>query len=425
VYISANEPTGSRDATKTRAFVAPTDTDFLRTVHRLFRDAASGEQLGADSSGLLRELREQVHPRGRRDIRLAKYVDGLELLVDVGDRLGSDVYYGSYSEIADLILLQRVCPERGAVIDVGANYGFFSVLVAHHPGFQGRLVAIEPVAEAATVLSQNLASVPDGRVAIRRECLGALDEEIDFHVAEETAFSGISDTGRSKIRRVERLQQRRLDSLLQELGISSVDILKIDVEGHESDVLSGGTATIARSPDVIVLVEISEKNLDAGRRSSLSNSISNLQDQGFRAWQLERRRQPIDLVEVRNPERGESRANNVFFVRAGSTAEGRLLSEFQKLRDSADGQSYLNGNVQREPAPTADLLALAERLSVAALVNREREHADLENQHARVKAECARLQEECASLRSGLEAWQAIAQRSLWHRIARLLGYKS
>jgi FkbM family methyltransferase len=394
--------------------LAKSNTEFLRTLHRLFRHTSVGREPGVTSSRLLREVREQVHPLGLRDIRLAKYVDGLQLLVDVGDRLGADVYYGSYPEVADLVLLHRVCPPHATVIDVGANYGLFSVLVACRPDFQGCLVAVEPVAEAAAVLLKNLEPARYGSVIVRRECLGAVDGEVDFHVAEESAFSGISDTKRSKLRRIERLKQCRLDSVVQELGISSVDVLKIDVEGHESDVLSGGAATIAGSPELVILMEISRKNLDPHRRNSLVAGLIKLREQGFSAWQIDKQRQPIDLTKVMDPERGDKSANNTFFVRTGSTAEERLLSEFEKMRRSEDGLSYLQGNVHPEPPLTADQLSLAERLSLAALAKRERQYAELESEHAKLQTELQALQLEVGRLRG-------IIERSLWHRIARLL----
>lgn len=50
---------------------------------------------------------------------------------------------------------------------------------------------------------------------------------------------------------------------LDDFGISSVDFMKIDVEGHELDVLKGASATIGQSRS-IVLIEVRNSNLQAG-----------------------------------------------------------------------------------------------------------------------------------------------------------------
>ena len=52
------------------------------------------------------------------------------------------------------------------------------------------------------------------------------------------------------------VQVRRLD----EFGISKVDFIKIDVEGHELEVLKGGAATIEASRPIL-LIEIEDDNL--------------------------------------------------------------------------------------------------------------------------------------------------------------------
>jgi FkbM family methyltransferase len=418
----------------------------LKALHRVFRLGVATGDLRVFSSKFLRQLRERIHPLGVRDVRLARYAEGTELLVDLGDRLGADVYYGYYPEIADLVLLQRACPDDGIAVDVGANCGFFSVLLSSRARFKGRLIAIEPAAEAVVLLEKNLALARARNVSIRPECIGGSDGETQFYVAEESAFSGVSDTGRSNVRRVDRVKQLRLDTMLRELGIESISVIKIDVEGHESDVIDGALTVISKSPELVALVEVSRKNLNAERREKLVHSVSKLQGYGFQGWQIDGRRQPAEWVRVQHPGTDDIAGNNVFFVREGSAAEKRLQSEFDDLKSRPEGRSYLSGDIISEDAPTEDLLAIAERLALAALAKEradrlrsdqqyaklEREYsglkqaqAQLEREYSGLKQAQAQLQSERATLQRELETWQAIARRNLWHRIARFLGYKS
>ena len=50
--------------------------------------------------------------------------------------------------------------------------------------------------------------------------------------------------------------ERTLDSVLAENGVTSVDLIKIDVEGAETEVLKGMRDTLTANPNVLILLEI-------------------------------------------------------------------------------------------------------------------------------------------------------------------------
>ena len=52
---------------------------------------------------------------------------------------------------------------------------------------------------------------------------------------------------------------RRLDDVLDELGLLSVDFVKIDVEGGERDVLAGAERLLRRKPRPVLLVEVEDR----------------------------------------------------------------------------------------------------------------------------------------------------------------------
>jgi len=54
---------------------------------------------------------------------------------------------------------------------------------------------------------------------------------------------------------------RRLDSIVEGLGLKRVDVIKIDTEGAEVQVLKGGVKTIMRFRPYIV-VEVRNRNID-------------------------------------------------------------------------------------------------------------------------------------------------------------------
>lgn len=165
-------------------------------------------------------------------------------------------------------------PEQPVVFDVGANIGMFSLYASQKwPG--ARLFSFEPVPRTFEALSRNVADLPDARVF--NMALGDAPEtrELTFYPqysmmsgfdadpAEDKALvrsyienvaAGIEDAVRREVLieeadeliegrfdEVESVSCRieRLDTMAVELGIDTIDLLKIDVEGFEIKVLEG------------------------------------------------------------------------------------------------------------------------------------------------------------------------------------------
>src|SRR6185503_10235581 len=106
-------------------------------------------------------------------------------------------------------------------------------------------------------------------------CIAGEDGATLFHVMTESAFSGISPTGRASLRKKVTIPRRSLDSVLGDEK-PAVTAIKIDVEGHEGDVLRGGRETMRQSPGIVVMLEVNDKNLNGGRRAALHAALEEL-----------------------------------------------------------------------------------------------------------------------------------------------------
>jgi FkbM family methyltransferase len=166
-------------------------------------------------------------------------------------------------ERADLKFLLRildaeVTPKKRTVFcDVGANIGHFAV----RAGLQTRgrnlqICLFEPIPENLEILRENL----------RRNDLSEPQLKIfpvalsEFPGSAHMTFSR-EDAGDSKISAASRrptdveIQKMRGDDCLADDATLDCLILKIDVEGHETEVLRGFIGTIARSKKVWLCVE--------------------------------------------------------------------------------------------------------------------------------------------------------------------------
>jgi FkbM family methyltransferase len=124
-------------------------------------------------------------------------------------------------------------------IDIGASVGLFSLFAATRTGTMARSLAIEPEPGSLARLTFNVASNPGLPIRPIAAALGAEEGEIVIALNRR-------DRGGSRAYRVTdpktdtrgvRVPCRPLLTLLRVQGITSVDALKIDVEGMEDEVL--------------------------------------------------------------------------------------------------------------------------------------------------------------------------------------------
>jgi FkbM family methyltransferase len=148
-------------------------------------------------------------------------------------------------------------PQGGVAIDIGANLGEWTLPLARRVGPSGRVLAVEPAPRAAMALGKSLAANALVQAELVECALG--DHKGAAELAVPLVTSSRSDTGTARIGRafpgheIATVKLRRLDSLIAERGLDRVDLIKIDVEGHERLALDGAAATLAQFRPALVL----------------------------------------------------------------------------------------------------------------------------------------------------------------------------
>lgn len=144
--------------------------------------------------------------------------------------------------------VSRLLPDCAALIDVGANNGFYSLLASH---LGKPAVAVEPDAGNLIVLRQNVARADVEVFA------GALSDKagtVELYGDGDTAsldpnWQGVYRHFRQSVPSI------TLDQLIGDRWIGERLFIKVDVEGAEGKVLRGATATLTRNPKPYWLIE--------------------------------------------------------------------------------------------------------------------------------------------------------------------------
>ena len=169
------------------------------------------------------------------------------------DTIGSQLLAGHYEPTTRRVLEALVHP-GSTVVDVGANIGYVSVLSALLAGPSGRVVDFEPEPRNHAVLSANVASNDLRQVTVvQAACADRIGQHELSINASETGWHRLTPAGDTSSRGKRVLVD--LTTVDAVLGEAPVDVVKIDVEGHEGAVVEGMLQTVAGSPGVTVILE--------------------------------------------------------------------------------------------------------------------------------------------------------------------------
>ena len=135
--------------------------------------------------------------------------------------------------LPELDFLREHTPRGGTFVDVGGNVGTYAVPLAKHVGDEGRVIAIEPHPVSSARLAFNARASNLGNLSLVVAAAGDIDGELMIETdGDNLGAIHITASGGIKV------PAKKLLSILVVNQITSVDALKIDVEGYEDRVLA-------------------------------------------------------------------------------------------------------------------------------------------------------------------------------------------
>jgi FkbM family methyltransferase len=259
---------------------------FLPTRYRRKEIEAINKCIKEDTQKYFQE--HGLYERGEIELRSHSAVPAsstatgwLELLVHVHQILIADQY-----AISDFVRADS------AVLDIGANIGIFSIGAAGCAP-QGKIFAFEPGGATYAALVKNVAPYPN--VTTFHMALGEhTGEQTLFTPGDESAMASLDPKFASLYKKDEKLKEERVavqtvDNIVQELGLTKLDVIKIDAEGSEMAILRGASRTIASLRPTIIVSAYHRP----GDREEIPRFVSSL-DSRYRADLM--RRSEDDLV---------------------------------------------------------------------------------------------------------------------------------
>lgn len=214
----------------------------LATVRMLRRMVRRPLNRGRSVAALTRYLRWQIGSRLVGAPIAHALVEDTRILVSTGMVGATQCIYVGLPEFEDMAFVLHALRPGDLFVDVGANVGVYTML-AYHTGAD--CIAFEPAPLAYGALARNIAlNNAAARVAARQEAVGSTRGSLHITTGEDctnhVAVEGDSGTVEVPVSRIDDLPRVPL-------------LIKIDVEGFESEVLAGAERTLA-SPDLLAVI---------------------------------------------------------------------------------------------------------------------------------------------------------------------------
>jgi FkbM family methyltransferase len=168
------------------------------------------------------------------------------------------IVYGK-RETAAVKVLSELLVGNMTIIEVGANLGYYVLLEAAKISAKSRIYAFEPSPQNFSILQTNVE-------------LNGLTNNVVLHQMAISSFDGTANLGLEKNSNWHHLDpidddhfrpERwievpvcSVDSFCEKNGIHEINLLRLDVEGHEYAVIEGAKGILEKSKQCIIFLEL-------------------------------------------------------------------------------------------------------------------------------------------------------------------------
>lgn len=224
-------------------------------------------------------------------LRIRHVEPEMKLTVNLRQHIGLIARGAKSYESRYVDVLRHCVQPNDTVIDVGANIGFYTVLFSRWVGEQGIVVAYEPDPANVRLLQQNLKGCDN--TTIRQVALGSVQEETVFSLDKITGATGHLGRGAtygetalgSGKEFLMKIKTKTLDSEIEDYG--RPDLIKLDVEGGEYDVLSGGSKVLKDHRPILISELSSWVDDGAQSQSRPKLLVELLRETNYKIWNLD------------------------------------------------------------------------------------------------------------------------------------------
>ena len=217
-------------------------------------------------------------------------IDNLYMYVDLSDEgISKDLFlFGKREENMTKIFKSYLKPGQ-KIIDIGSNIGYYVLLEASIIKPNGMIYALEPDPHNVKILRKNVEiNQCDSIVYIENAAVSDKTGVAQLHLANRSNLHTLTRVPEMdkyvKFKGSVEVPTFALDDFLEYKNIDprSIDVIRMDIEGHEVYALDGMKRTLKRSGPLIFFIEIHPKLIKQNPDYTYENFLENLKTYGFK-----------------------------------------------------------------------------------------------------------------------------------------------
>lgn len=202
------------------------------------------------------------------------------------DSVGKYIFLGSY-ETETLLFSSRFIDKGDHVLDIGANIGYFTVLFSTYVGSSGEVHSFEPSRREFIHLCNNISTNKITNVFLNQMAVSDQDGITELNILDEDCFGAYNSIGgithqhvKQASNHTEITRKIKIDTYLNLFSKINPSLVKIDVEGHEKQVLEGMQFLLKSLNAPCLVVEICE-GTHQDEQDSAQNLLNYLKNFGY------------------------------------------------------------------------------------------------------------------------------------------------
>jgi FkbM family methyltransferase len=191
-------------------------------------------------------------------------------VVQVNDYIGRTIYFfGDYDPKITWVC-RRVLRAGDCFLDIGANMGVYSLYAAGIVGSRGAVHAFEPQRGLATALERSARLNHFEQLHVHAVALSDRTGEMPLYVPDGEMQAASLSPDERLAASVGLVPLRGCAEYLEGLALGAVRLIKLDVEGHEEQVLRGGLRFLEVTRPPVIVFESHDDGVPFRERPAVS-----------------------------------------------------------------------------------------------------------------------------------------------------------
>ena len=218
-------------------------------------------------------------------------VDDNKMFLDSQDSLRLSIN-GIYEEM-ETNLVKKIVKNGDIVIDVGANIGYYTLILAKLVGDGGKVFAFEPEQDNFRLLNKNIEINSYKNVVCENMAVSSSNGKCVLYLDHQNKGShSLVDDGASK-----QTVEIKTISLDEYSFNSKISLIKMDIEGHEMKALNGMKNFLEKNSNIKIITEFSPTLLSYSGVKPKS-FLKELTEYGFIIHNIDKKNRTISPISI-------------------------------------------------------------------------------------------------------------------------------